>query len=140
VVDPYKTGMFKTNPYAKKKPLKGSLVVVLDGTYEERGLQLIPQPSRCLVANEVHELILTDENKKPGDTVNKIAYIGFFAVKESTVITVGDEVKINGHLIGKIAGFDETHMPNHYNIVIYGEERVSGNQRNLNLDDEVIIG
>nr|WP_255688595.1 hypothetical protein [Tepidanaerobacter sp. GT38] len=132
--------MFKTNPYAKKKPLKGSLVVVLDGTYEERGLQLIPQPSRCLVANEVHELILTDENKKPGDTVNKIAYIGFFAVKESTVITVGDEVKINGHLIGKIAGFDETHMPNHYNIVIYGEERVSGNQRNLNLDDEVIIG
>ncbi|HHY41281.1 MAG TPA: hypothetical protein GX514_00260 [Thermoanaerobacterales bacterium] len=140
MVDPYKTGMFKTNPYAKKKPLKGSLVVVLDGTYEERGLQLIPQPSRCLVANEVHELILTDENKKPGDTVNKIAYIGFFAVKESTVITVGDEVKINGHLIGKIAGFDETHMPNHYNIVIYGEERVSGNQRNLNLDDEVIIG
>ncbi len=138
--DPYKRGMFKTNPYAKKKPLKGNLVVVLDGKYEDRGLQLIPQPSRCLIANEVHELILTDENKGPGDTVDKIAYIGFFVVRESTVITVGDEVKINGQLIGKIAGFDETHMPNHYNIVLYGEERISGNERNLNLDDEIVIG
>ncbi|HQA59459.1 MAG: hypothetical protein WBJ82_11425 [Tepidanaerobacteraceae bacterium] len=140
MADPYKTGMFKTNPYAKKKALKGNLVVVLDGKYEERGLQLIPQPSRCLVADEVHELILTDEAKKPGDVVNKIAYIGFFVVRESTVITVGDEVKINGQVIGNIAGFDETHMPNHYNIVIYGEERTSGNERNLDLDDEVVIG
>ena len=85
-------------------------------------------------------MILTDEDKKPGDNVNKIAYIGFFAVKESTVIIVGDEVKINGQVIGNIAGFDETHMPNHYNIVIYGEERTSGNERNLDLDDEVVIG
>ncbi len=138
--DPYKKGMFKTNPYAKKKPLKGNLVVVLDGKYDGRGLQLIPQPSRCLVADEVHEIILTDEDKKPGDTVNKIAYIGFFTVKESTVIIVGDEVKINGQVIGKIAGFDETHMPNHYNIVIYGNDRISGNERSLNLNDEVIIG
>ena len=140
MVDPYKKGMFKTNPYAKKKPLKGNLVVVLDGKYEERGLQLIPQQSRCLLSNEVHELILTDEDKKPGDIINKIAYIGFFVVKESTVITVGDEVKINGQVIGKIAGFDETHMPNHYNIVVYGKERISGNERNLDLDDEVVIG
>jgi hypothetical protein len=140
MTDPYKKGMFKANPYAKKKPLKGNLVVVLDGKYEERGLQLIPQASRCLIADEVHEMILTDENKKPGDTVNKIAYIGFFAVKESTVIIVGDEVKINRQLIGKIAGFDETHMPNHYNIVIHGTDRISGNERNLDLNDEVVIG
>ena len=52
----------------------------------------------------------------------------------------GDEVKINGQVIGKIAGFDETHMPNHYNIVIYGTDRISGNERNLDLNDEVVIG
>lgn len=138
--DPYKDKMFKSNPYAKKKPLKGNLVVVLEGKYENRGLNLIQQPSRCLAANQVHEMILTDEDKKPGEVVNKIAYIGFFAVKESAVIVAGDEVKINGKIIGKIAGFDETHMPNHYNIVIYGKDRISGNERNLNLDDEVIIG
>ncbi len=140
MTDPYKKGMFKANPYAKKRPLKGNLVVVLDGKYEERGLQLIPQASRCLNTNEVHEMILTDEDKKPGDIVNKIAYIGFMTVKDSTVIIVGDEVKINGQVIGKIAGFDETHMPNHYNIVIYGKNRISGNERNLDLNNEVVIG
>ena len=139
MADPYKTGMFKTNPYAKKKALKGNLVVVLDGKYEERGLQLIPQPSRCLVADEVHELILTDEARSRGCSKQNCLY-RFFCCKESTVITVGDEVKINGQVIGNIAGFDETHMPNHYNIVIYGEERTSGNERNLDLDDEVVIG
>lgn len=138
--DPYKTGMFKTNPYAKKKPLQGNLVVVLDGEYEERGLKLIAQPSRCLIADEVHEMILTDENSKPGDTVNRIAYLGFFAVKESTVIVVGDELKVGGKTIGHIAGFDETHMPNHYNIVINTDKRISGKDRNLDLGDEVTIG
>ncbi|MDD4570401.1 MAG: hypothetical protein PHE70_09790 [Tepidanaerobacteraceae bacterium] len=140
MTDPYRKGMFKSNPYAKKKPLKGSLVVVLDGKFEKRGLQLIPQPSRCLVANEVHEMILTDENSKPGEKVDRIAYIGFFVVEESTVITVGDYVKINGQVIGKIAGFDETHMPNHYNIVLHGNDRISGNERNLDLNDKVVIG
>jgi hypothetical protein len=140
MADPYKTGMFKMNPYAKKKPLKGNLVVVLDGKYEERGLKLIAQPSRCLLQNEVHEMILTDETKGPGDTVNKIAYLGFFTVKESTVIVVGDEVKVAGKVVGKIAGFDETHIPNHYNIVVNSDERISGNERNLKLDDEVEIG
>ncbi len=140
MTDPYKRNMFKVNPFAKKNSLKGNLVVVLDGKYDNRGLQLIPQPSRCLVANAVHEIIITDEDKKPGDTVNKIAYIGFFVVKESAVIIVGDPVKINGQSIGKISGFDETHMPNHYNIVVHGKNRISGNERNLNLNDEVIIG
>ena len=49
----------------QKETFKGNLVVVLDGKYEERGLQLIPQPSRCLIANDLHRLILTDENKSP---------------------------------------------------------------------------
>ena len=68
MTDPYKKGMFKANPYAKKKPLEGNLVVILDGKYEQRGLQLIPQPSRCLIANEVHEIILTDEDPRKEDS------------------------------------------------------------------------
>jgi len=138
--DPYKTGMFKMNPYAKKKPLSGKLVVVLDGSFEERGLQLISQRSRCLLKNQVHEMILTDEDAKPEGTVNKISYVGFFEVLESTVIIVGDEVKVGGKAIGKIAGFDETHMPNHYNIVIAGQKRFSGNEAGFNIEDIVIIG
>jgi len=139
--DPYKTGMFRENPYAKKKPLIGQLVVVLDGKYEERGLKLISQPSRCLLANEVHELIITDEeSKQPGDIVNKIAYLGFFVVKNSGVILAGDKISINDSFIGTIAGFDETHMPNHYNIIIYSRNRISGKNFGLELDNIVKIG
>ena len=110
--------------------------MVLDGKYENVVIDTTTFAMSCIS----HEIILTDENSKPGDIVDKIAYIGFFVVNESTVITVGDEVRINGQVIGNIAGFDETHMPNHYNIVIHGDERSSGNERNLDLGDEVIIG
>lgn len=141
VADPYKTGMFKgVNPYVRKKPLKGKIIVVLDGKYEGRGLNLIAQPSRCIKAGEVHELIITDESKGPGDMVNRIAYVGFFEVKESAVIVVGDEVKINGNVIGKVAGYDETHMPNHYNIVVNAPELVTGNEMGFELDSEIVIG
>ena len=138
--DPYKTGMFKENPYYKKKPILGELVVVLEGKYEERGLKLINQPSRCVKANEVHELIITDEESKPGDNVNKIAYLGFLEVKNSGVILTGDEVSINEQKIGNISGFDETHLPNHYNIVIYSKERISGKNLGLEIGDIVKIG
>lgn len=140
MADPYKTGMFVTNPYSEKKPLIGNLIAVLDGQYTERGLKLIFQPSRCLLANEVHELIVTDEDSKPGCIVNRIAYIGFFVVKESAVIVVGDEIKINCQNIGTILGYDETHMPNHYNIVISSKELMSGKKRGLKLSDTVVIG
>ncbi|SHM74328.1 hypothetical protein SAMN05660826_01824 [Caldanaerovirga acetigignens] len=139
--DPYKNGMFKgVNPYIRKKPLKGKIIVVLDGKYEERGLKLIVQPSRCIKVGEVHELIITDEAKGPGDIVNRIAYVGFFEAKESAVIVSGDEVKINGRVIGKIAGYDETHMPNHYNIVLNAMELVTGNEMGIELDSEIVIG
>ncbi|MCG0276097.1 MAG: hypothetical protein L5655_08055 [Thermosediminibacteraceae bacterium] len=139
--DPYKNGMFgTTNPYFKKKPLKGNLVVVLDGKFEERGLKLIVQPSRCLKIGEVHELIVTDEAKGPGDVVNRIAYVGFFTVKESAVVVAGDEVKIGGKVIGTIAGYDETHMPNHYNIVVKAPSLVTGKEMGLELDSEITIG
>ncbi len=139
-MDPYKTGMFKTNPYAKKEPICGNLVVVLDGKFDGRGLKLIPQPSRCLLLNEVHELILTDEDAKPNNIVNEIAYIGFFVVKKSAIVVVNDHVEVEGKNLGVIAGFDETHMPNHYNIVVKSDKRNSGLEMGFELGDEVIIG
>lgn len=79
MVDPYKSGMFKSNPYAKKKPCLGKLVVILDGKIEERRLQLITPISRAVQRGEIHELIVTDEESAgPGREVNKIAYWGFF--------------------------------------------------------------
>ncbi|MDK2824652.1 MAG: hypothetical protein PWQ67_972 [Clostridia bacterium] len=133
-IDPYKAGMFKKNPYAKKQDIKGKLVVVLDGKMENRGLQLITPISRCIQKYEIHELIFTDEIESgPGKKVDRIAYLGFFEVEQGSVMVTGDEVYLNDKLIGYIAGFDETHMPNHLNIVIKSQQLLTG----LELDAQV---
>lgn len=118
MADPYTSGMFTQNPYAQKSPVEGSLCVVLRGELQERGLQLIAQPSRCVCEGEVHELILTDEDAQLGATVNRIGYLGFFVVKKAGVLVAGDQLWLEGKLVGTLAGFDATHMPNHQNIVI----------------------
>jgi hypothetical protein len=137
--EPYISGLIKTNLYAKKSDITGCLTVVLDGKFENRGLSIIAQTSRCVIKNHVHELIITDEEPAPGDTVNRIAYIGFIVLDTSGVIVRGDSLYIRDNYIGDIAGFDETHMPNHLNIVIKGSSRVSGLELGLELSDSLII-
>lgn len=136
--DPYARGMFSQNPYAQKTDVGGKLVVLLRGKYPDRGLNLIKPISRTLNAGEVHELIVTAEDAKPGNTVGSIAYIGFFVVQESGVIVRGDELKVGDKVIGQLAGFDETHMPNHLNIVIHGQE-MDGEERGLALGERVVF-
>ncbi|MDK2835389.1 MAG: hypothetical protein PWP21_166 [Thermosediminibacterales bacterium] len=139
MIDPYKNKMFKKNPYFKKKPVKGEIIVVLDGYLDNRQLKLITPISRCVKKNEVHELIITEENVKPGDTVDKIAYLGFFECENSGVIVSGDKVLINNKYFGEIAGFDETHMPNHLNIVIKNKTRISGAESCIDIQNTILI-
>ena len=49
----------------------------------------------------------------------------------------GDELTISEKKIGKILGFDETHEPNHINIVISVKERKSGKELGLHLEDKL---
>jgi hypothetical protein len=139
-VDPYKSGMFKKDPYFKKKDCAGELCVVLDGAFENRGLKLMVPPSRAFLAGDIHELIVTDEQEaKPGAEVNRIAYWGFFEVTAASVVVAGDEITIGGKCAGRIAGFDETHMPNHLNVVVKAAARVPGAELGLELGDQVRI-
>lgn len=128
--------MFKADPYYAKTPLQGSLVVVLEGDYPARGLKLISQPSRAICRHQIHELIFTDQPAGPGDIVDPISYLGFMEFIQGGVMVAGDRVLVNGLEVGTIAGFDETHMPNHLNIVIQGE-RKSGAARGLKLGDKL---
>ncbi len=140
MADPYARNMFgNTNPYYAKRPVTGKLAVVLDGIYDDRGLTLIKPPSRVIKTGEIHELIVTDENVRPGATVNRIAYLGFFEITSGGVIVAGDEIHIGNTAIGRIAGYDETHMPNHLNIVINGA-RFPGREIGLVLEADVVIG
>jgi len=137
-IDPYKAGMFVANPYASKVEVGGPLVVVLDGHLEGRGLQLIKPISRAVNRYQVHELILTDEEDAgPGTQVNAIAYLGFMEFEQGGVLVTGDQVWLDNHLIGELAGFDETHMPNHLNIVIKSKNRRSGWAQEVSLGARV---
>jgi hypothetical protein len=126
--------------YAAKVPVSGRLVVVLRGHVARRRLALIPQPSRAVVVHAVHELIATDEPRVgPGATVNRIAYLGFVEFQQGGVVLIGDEVRVGRRLLGRVAGYDVTHMPNHMNIVIAVARVVSGEELGLRLGARVVF-
>ena len=118
--DPYSAKKLDTKyPCAKKTIVVGKLAVILDARAQNRGLELVDFPSRAVLKNEIHELILTAEpTAAPGAVVNDISYLGYFEVLDSGVIWVGDRVFIGDTQIGTLAGYDMTHFPNHMNIII----------------------
>ena len=139
-MEPYASGMIKKSSYAQKKIIKGKLVVILDGIISKRGLNLIIPPSRAIKKNEIHEVIVTEEkDAAPGKIVNSIAYVCFFEVEEGGVIVVEDQVYIGKKLIGKIIGFDDTHMPNHQNIILYAPKKKTGIELKINLDEKIVF-
>ena len=124
--------------YADNRPVKGGVVTVLDSSHEARGLQLISTYSRALKKNSIHELIATDElDKKPGDTANRIAYIAFFEVTRGGCILIGETLFVDGKAIGQIIGFDETHEPNHINIIIGVKKRRTGPQLKVKVGSKI---
>lgn len=135
--EPYEAGLINRNIFTKKRAIIGELVCLVDLTLESRGLKLIFPYSRAVLANEIHELILTDERDAgPGKTVNRVSVIGFFEVKTGGIMVVGDKVSVGNRVIGEIAGFDVTHMPNHMNIVVKARERA---KLEVRLGEKVII-
>ena len=49
----------------------------------------------------------------------------------------GDAVLLSRKKIGEIVGFDETHLPNHYNIVFRSNELLTGVSLGLRLMEKV---
>jgi hypothetical protein len=136
--EPYEAGLIKRDIFIKKRDIIGELVALVDLTLESRGLELIVPRSRAVLVNEIHELILTDEKDAgPGKIVNHVSVIGFFEVKTGGIIVVGDKVSAGNKIIGEIAGFDFTHMPNHMNIVIKADTFA---KLDLRLGEKIIIG
>lgn len=137
--DPYVAGLFKSNPYTALREITGTVVAVLDARLAARGLRLIAPISRCLARGEIHELILTTQPVGPGDRVEDVHYLAFFEVTQGGVAVVGQTVRIAGHEVGRVAGFDETHMPNHMNVVLSGTRGVTGGELGLHPGDAVTI-
>ena len=140
--DPYSTPIVFTKiGETEKREMEGQLVAVLGLASDERGLVLIPQQARVLCKNEIHELVTTDEAEAgSGKSVNRIGVIGFFEVIQGGYVTAGDSISIEDKKIGKVAGFDETHFPNHYNIVVITPKRFSGLEASFQIGAKLSIG
>lgn len=134
--DPNGGGVRPDYPRTK---MKARLVGVMRLAVRARGLALIPQVSRCIRRHDVHEIILTDELAGPGGAVQNVAYLGFAEFLTGGVVLQGDEVRVAGAPIGTIAGFDETHAPNHLNIVVRAADCRPGVTRGHALGDTVML-
>lgn len=124
--------------YAANRSVEGEVVTVLDSTHEARGLNLMATYSRALRKNSIHELIATDEEgQKPGGTADRIAYLAFFEVTRGGCIIVGETLFVDDQPVGEIIGFDETHEPNHLNIIIGVKARATGPQLRISLGSKI---
>jgi len=116
---PYDPRLITPSVYGDRRPVLGEIVALLHITFQDRGLKLIQARSRALLKNEIHELMITDEEgAAPGGGADRVSAIAFFEVRRGGLAVVGDEVTIGGRALGTLAGFDMTHMPNHMNMLV----------------------
>ncbi len=119
---PYDFKRITPSVYGDKRPVEGEIVAILHVKFEDRGLELIQTKSRTVKLNEIHELMITDEqDAAPGGGADRVRAIAFFEITKSGLIVRGDNVSINGKKLGTLAGYDVTHMPNHINVVVKTE-------------------
>ncbi|CAN5504310.1 hypothetical protein BH24CHL1_BH24CHL1_10320 [soil metagenome] len=129
--------VFGPDVYASRRDVDGVVVAVLRGVTDQRGLYLTELRSRAVSKHAVHELMITNEQADPETTVNHVALIAFFEVENSGVLLVGDQVYWGDTLLGMVAGFNETHMPNHQNICLKAEEIRDGETLDLSVEDKI---
>ncbi|MCC7487345.1 MAG: hypothetical protein IT529_20410 [Burkholderiales bacterium] len=138
--DPYEAGMIATASRILREALAARFVGVLDSRREGRGLHLIHPRTRCIRRHDVHEVIVTDEPEAaPGGPVNRCHYLGFVEFQAGGLLVEGDRLNVAGRVIGAVAGFDESHFPNHYNIVVKGPRLVTGIELGQKPGDELVF-
>lgn len=119
MADPYQSGIAAKVSYTDKRTITARIVAVLKGTLEDRGLKIIFPRSRAVRQHDVVELMTTMQREcKAGDRVDRVTYIGFAEIENSGVLRVGDHVVFDGQVLWSVAGFDETHYPNHLNVIM----------------------
>jgi hypothetical protein len=118
---PYDFNRITQSAYGDKRPVEGEIVALLHIVFEDRGLEFIDTKSRVVKLYEIHELMITDEIVEEVGGANRVRAIGFFEISKPGLIVVGDEVWVGDRFLGKLVGYDLTHMPNHMNVVVRSE-------------------
>lgn len=136
--DPFAASTSHPPPTYPRHAPAGRFVAVLNNKRDKRAFQLIIPNTRAIRRHEIHEVIVTDEaDAAPGSTVNRIAGLGFLEFVEGGILAQGDVLLVGSSAIGEVVGFDESHMPNHQNIIVKGAEVRTGVERGFRLHDVV---
>jgi hypothetical protein len=137
-MDPY--GALTDRPPSKKSDVTAKIVTVFGNKRDKRGLKLITAYTRAVLQGQIHEFIITDEKDvRPAATVDRVGYLCFAEIKTGGAIMFGDKIIVGGQLMGKLVGFDEYHMPNHLNIVLYAENLKSGFDLGVSVGQDMLI-
>ena len=138
--DPYEAGIISQRPTFERRGVRAQVVAVLYAQRHNRGLVLVHPRTRCLRRYDVHEMLLTNDPKaKPGRGTDVCAAIAFFEVDEGGVVGEGESVFIRNRCIGTVVGFDETHAPNHINVIVRDDVLRSGVGLGISLGDAVVF-
>ncbi|GAA4916699.1 DUF6917 domain-containing protein [Streptomonospora salina] len=121
-----------------KRTVAGAVVKVLVHRRSERGMRLLEFASRCVQPGEVHELVATDHTETAaGARIDRVAFLGFAEIACAGVLDRGDELLVNGRVVGTVLGFDGCHSPNHYNILVHSPRPLTGAELGLAPEDRV---
>jgi hypothetical protein len=111
------------------------LCVILDGKLPNRGLELVAARTRALKRYDIHELIITDAPQADAQgKIDSVFYLGFAEIRQGGVVSKGDSLLAGGLRVGTVLGFDESHFPNHLNIVIHAETGKTGRELGFELE------
>jgi hypothetical protein len=124
---------------AEKRPVEGSIIAVSGLRLYDRGTVLMHPRSRSFPKYSIVEITLTDEqDANPGETINSVLYLGFFEVLTGGIVVVGESVNLNGTTIGAVAGFSDIHEPNHLNLIVKGNNKVSESWMKNSKDGNIV--
>lgn len=104
----------------------------------DRNLRMEKFTTRCLRSGEIHELLLCAPQESQRPRIDRVAYLGFGEICSGGVVEVGDRFSCHA-CTGHVLGFDETHYPNHYNVIIVAEPALCGERLDLRPGDEFWI-
>lgn len=133
-MDPYTTNQ---DSLINKPPIVARLCSIHDTRRANRGIVPILQKTRCVCAGSVHELIVYVQANPESGVIDETGYIGFAEFLTGGVLRCGDKVYRNAEYLGELAGFDETHMPNHLNILLRCTQMATGVDLNCQFADLV---
>jgi Family of unknown function (DUF6917) len=127
------------NMFSDKSEVAGRWLAIMDHVRNDRGLFLSSFRTRCVRSGEIHEFLLCPADAERAERIDSLSYLGFGEIDSAGVIEVGDSVYLGRMFVGHVLGFDDTHAPNHYNVVIRGPRSCTGQSLGLSVGDRFSV-